>query len=121
MSLCRLKISKMHKIYETVFLCYSAIILIIYCSYTVADVHTPPDQNFFNFIVSFGKCKKKSDKIIFWELYGIINHRTEYENNGLFRQSFNRTGNGNFININGFLDIMLSFHTAMGTGQGQGT
>ena len=50
---------------------------------------------------------------------------------GLFRQSLNGTsngngtgnrngtrngngtGNGNFINVNGFLDIMLSFHTAM--------
>ena len=42
---------------------------------------------------------------------------------GLFRQSMNRDGNGNLINTNGFLDTMLSFHTAMGngTGQGQGT
>ena len=41
----------------------------------------------------------------------------------LFRQSLNRTGNGNgnLINTNGLVDIMLSFHTAKGTGQGQGT
>ena len=35
---------------------------------------------------------------------------------GIFRQSLNGTGNGNLINTNGFLDIMLSFHTAMGIG-----
>ena len=42
--------------------------------------------------------------------------------NGLFRQSLNGTGNrnGNLTNTNGFLDIMLSFHTAIGTGTGQG-
>ena len=38
--------------------------------------------------------------------------------NGLFRQSLNGTGNGNwnFVNTNGFLDIMLSFHTVIGLG-----
>ena len=41
-----------------------------------------------------------------------------YDFDGLFRQNVSGTGtgNGNFININGLLDIMLSFHTAMGLG-----
>ena len=41
--------------------------------------------------------------------------------NGLFRQSLNGTGNGNgnLISTSGFLDFMLSFHTAMRTGTGQ--
>ena len=31
---------------------------------------------------------------------------------GLFRQNLNGTGTGNLTKTNGFLDIMLSFHTA---------
>ena len=80
MSLCRLKISKMYKIYETVFLCYSAIILITNCSCTVADPHPLPRTKISLISLFLSENVKKSDKIISWELYGIINHTTEREN-----------------------------------------
>ena len=44
--------------------------------------------------------------------------------NGLLRQNLNGTGTWtgtrNLTKINGFLDIMLSFHTATGVGLGLG-
>ena len=61
----------------------------------------------------------------FTKKLGLLGPHPRSVPDGLFRQSLNGTGNGNLINTNGILDIILSFHTATGqgtgTGQGQGT